>query len=448
MNHLKIAYLDHNLASHRPLRRKLFRARQGSVAVLAAMSAPLLIIAIGLGIEATGWTVSQTELQRTADMAAMAGVLSYSAGSTAQTASLAAAYVAEINGGQGATARTWNATTRTLSDNMVTVAVTAGVKNASDVAFVTTVQATLPLFFSAIALTGTSQTLSATATAELTTSQIGKDCILALDSSSSTSVSTAGIDISNGAAISLPQCGIQINASGADALYLTGGATLTAASVSVVGGYSMNNGASMTVSGSTTTGGAAVTNPYASVAIPTPGSCAGTNAFFNTTISPGTYCNGLTIQYGTVTMNPGVYIVDSGSFTLAGGSTVNASGVTIVLTGTSSSNIATAQIANGTTFNITAPTTGSTRGLAIIQDPRASSTSVSNMAGGTTMNVTGALDVPGSIVDFSNGSSNTSSCTQLIALQIQFTGGAKFGNNCSGTGTSGIAPNTSTSLVE
>lgn len=127
-----------------------------------------------------------------------------------------------------------------------------------------------------------------------------------------------------------------------------------------------------------------------------------------------------------------------------------ANGTTIVLTGTgssSSNNVGTAQIGNGTTIDIVAPTTGPTAGIALLQNPLAG-TAASNLEGGTDLNITGALVFASSVVDFSNGSTSTSSRTQLIAYQVVFVGGARFGNNCGGTGTSGIGATTTTTLVQ
>jgi hypothetical protein len=65
------------------------------------------------------------------------------------------------------------------------------------------------------------------------------------------------------------------------------------------------------------------------------------------------------------------------------------------------------------------------------------------------MNLTGALYFPSQTVVFSNGSSNSSDCTQLIAWRIEFKGGTKFNSNCEGTGTSTIGGGGTTSqLVE
>jgi hypothetical protein len=120
--------------------------------------------------------------------------------------------------------------------------------------------------------------------------------------------------------------------------------------------------------------------------------------------------------------------------------------VTIVLTG-SGSNYASAQIANGTTLNLTAPTSGATAGLAFFQDRQSTISATNSIAGGASFDVTGALYFPSQSVSYSNGTSNPSGCTQLIAWRISYTGGASFKNNCSGTGTTGIGTS-ATSLVE
>jgi hypothetical protein len=63
------------------------------------------------------------------------------------------------------------------------------------------------------------------------------------------------------------------------------------------------------------------------------------------------------------------------------------------------------------------------------------------------MNITGALYFPTETVQFQNGISNPTGCTQLIAGIIRFSGGAQFSNNCAGTGTGSIGGG-ATTLVE
>jgi Flp pilus assembly protein TadG len=437
--------------------KNLFRGKRGTVAVMVAICAPALLMAVGLGIEASGWTAITQRLQRTADMAALAGAYASYAGASAQLSANQAAYTAEINGATGVSStttpstRTWSPQTlptpSVLTDNLIKIQKIPGIKSTSDVAFSATIKDTVPLFFSGEFLSGPNITLSATATAEVTPS--APDCVLALDTSNATGATTAGIDLSNGATVNLNQCGIWVNASGADALYLTGGVTLKAQSVSVVGGDSVTGGSTMTVSGATINGVQVQT--FTSPGLPGIGSCSTypNNATFNTNTAspqPGTYCNGMTISYGTVNLPAGVYVINGGTFNPAGGSTVTGVGVTIVLTG-SPGNIATANIANNVNLTLTAPTSGQYAGVAIMQ-AAGSGIGTSTVAGGANMNITGSMIFPNSLVQFSNGSSNSAACTHLIAFQIQFTGGASFGNSCAGTGTASLGPQGGVSLVE
>ena len=58
------------------------------------------------------------------------------------------------------------------------------------------------------------------------------------------------------------------------------------------------------------------------------------------------------------------------------------------------------------------------------------------MQGGGTQNVTGAIYFPRETVQYSGGSSvGGSNCTQLIADQINFTGGSTFNSSCASAGT-------------
>jgi uncharacterized membrane protein len=114
-------------------------------------------LAIGLGIEASGWSAVQQRLQRTADMAALAGALAYNKGAAASVAATQAAYTAEINGSTGVTSpatQTWLPTPKILLDGSITIREVNGVRNTGDIVFAATIQYTVPLLFSAIALPG------------------------------------------------------------------------------------------------------------------------------------------------------------------------------------------------------------------------------------------------------------------------------------------------------
>ena len=68
------------------------RNRRGSIALWTALTLPGLFAVLALGVEVSTWESTKVALQRTADMAAMAGVMNYNASGNATTASNAAAH--------------------------------------------------------------------------------------------------------------------------------------------------------------------------------------------------------------------------------------------------------------------------------------------------------------------------------------------------------------------
>jgi Putative Flp pilus-assembly TadE/G-like len=448
MSHIKNRTADQEIFTSSKSRKNLFLGKRGTVAILVGLSAPALVLAIGLGIEASGWSAVQQRLQRTADMAALAGALAYNGGASVSVAATQAAYTAEINGGTGVTSpatRTWFSTPKILSDGSITIQEVNGVKNAGDIAFSATVQDTLPLLFSAIALPGPGITLSATAIAELVSGGVGKYCVLVLDPTDQS------LTAANDATVNATQCGIQINSTATSSASVQGSASLHLANfadssttapcsgMSGTGTFGCPNSGSITVTKSDSLGAPPGVNPYAGDAIPAAsGTCLSAGPYHNITIPHGNYCNGLSTDYGTVNLSSGIYFVN-GNFAPAGGTTVNGTGVTIILGGSG-----TAQITNNVTLNLTAPTTGATAGIAII----GTSTSESGIQGGSLVNITGALVFPNSKVQLANGTTTSSPCTQLIAYQVDFEGGASFNNNCAGTGTLPIGASTTAQLVE
>ena len=420
--------------------QRFARDERGVSAIIIGIGLTIMMGGAGLAIDIGLWYNDKRVAQGAADSAAYSAAVDYGAGDTATGATSAAKAIAAQYG---------------LTDGSGGVTVTvnqppkSGPNTGNSSALEVIIKKTETRFFAGLFMN--SAAVSARAVA-IPGSTASKYCILALDPTAATSVSTAGVDISGGATVDASACGFQVNASGPDALYLTGGANLLATNLSVVGNYIVTGGSSMTVTGPKTTSAPAIADPYANVAVPTPGACAATNTYGSGgtfTISPATYCNGLTINGGaTVTMRPGVYIIDRGLFNLTNGANVTATGgVTIVLTSSSGSNYATATIDGGTTLTITAPTTGATKGLAFFQDQRASSSGVDTVTGGANLNVTGALYFPNQVVNYSGGTNTTALCTQLIAYRINYTGGTTFKNSCSGTGVTGIGT-AATTLVE
>ena len=418
--------------------RHLLRDESGATAVVIGLSMTALLGFAGMAVDVGVWYADKRAAQGAADSAAYSAAVDYSAGDTtagAKTAGQAvAAQYGYTNGVTGVTVT-------------VNTPPTSGTHTATTGAMEVIVTKTESLFFSSFFVS--SAKVSARAVATPGTG--GAYCVLALDTSNSTTVSTADVGESGATIVDTSNCGVAINAPGSDALSLTGSSQLKAKTLSIVGNYTVTGGSSVTVTGSKTTGASPVSDPYANVATPSPGTCAPTNSWGNgttATINPGTYCNGLSLAGGaTITMNPGVYVINQGLFNVSNGATVTGAGVTIVLTSSTGSNYATANISGGTTTTLTAPTSGATSGMVFLQDRRDNSGATSSISNGAQLSLTGAMYFPSQQVSFSGGTSTSSQCTQLIAFRVTYSGSATFNNNCTGVGVSGIGAS-STALVE
>jgi hypothetical protein len=406
-----------------PAARKRLCERSGSVAILFALMLTALLGFIALGTEVGFVLLKQRQMQTAASAAALGGATALMTGHP--TAAVEADAIATSAGFQSGT----------VNGVVTTVTVNNPPKAGNHIGAAGYVEVTIlqPQKLPLSALFGvTVWNINARAVAMQGTS--GGDCLLQLDTTGN-----PGLWINEGATVNAGQCGVAVNGSGVNALEVVGGGVLDAASVTVVGTVDSANG-TITSTKAVQTGQSAVTDPYAGVAVPTYSGCTSSQVYWsgNNTFSPGTYCGGMSFsQYGTETLNPGVYIMNGGYFSV-GSVTVNGTGVTIVLTG-SGTNYATMAISGGTT-NLSAPTTGATAGLVFFQDPLAPTGAVNSISGGGTLNVTGAMYFPSEYVEYSNGGAiTTSGCTQLIAATIVFFGGATFNNtSCASAGVSTI----------
>jgi Flp pilus assembly protein TadG len=405
----------------------------GATAVTIAVCMTALLGFAGIAVDVGTWYADKRQAQGAADAAAYSAAISSAAGDSAATTAKVAKAVAKQYG-------------MTDGSGGVTVAVNAPPSKGSNTGTTGAVEVivtkTEPLFFSSFYIS--SATVSARGVA-VAGSSGGKFCMLTLGTSSN-----ALLDMSGNVQLNTPNCGAYINASGSGAVTLSGGSTLTAKNLSVVGGINLGGGGTVTVSGTKSVGVSPMADPYANVVTPAPAACLKTNYQApNTTpvtLQPGTYCNGLSISGGArVTFAPGVYIIDRGQFEDSGGSTVTGTGVTIVLTSSTGAGYAYMSVTGDSTFTVTAPTTGVTAGLAVMQDRRAPTGGHSQVTGNSSTVVTGALYFPTQAIDFSGGV--TSNCLQIVAWQVTLSGNSSMNNNCAGTGVVGIGA-AATTLVE
>jgi hypothetical protein len=405
------------------------RAERGSVAVITAISLTEVVFVL----------LKQRELQATANAASLAGAAAIQSGNTSEITVEADAIAANAGFTNGTSGTTVTVNNPPLSGQK------SGVSTAVEVIIKQPQVLPISNLFNvpswgisgrAVAIAGSN----------------ASNCVLQLDPSGTAAV----VSITNGATITLNSCGLAANGAGASAVQATGGGTLNATTVTIVGGYSLSNGGAINASGGIKTNQAAVSNPYAGTATPTATGCAhgspgnplsiGKTASTTVLSADGAYCGGLLLSNGAkVSMNPGVYIFVGGYIGIAN-STLSGTGVTLVMTG-SGTNYTYFNIDNSSSITLSAPTTGSTAGIVLFQDPNAPTSGSDTFAGGAVVALTGAVYFPNQEVFFNNGASSTSSCTQLIAWRINFNGGTTLNNSCSGTGTIAIGA-TPSKLVE
>jgi hypothetical protein len=309
-----------------------------------------------------------------------------------------------------------------------------------------------------------SATVSAQSTAAIVSNGVAADapCMYILGSTGNT------FTVGNGAVATGSGCGIYINSScnnctvnGQSGLYAAQvTARVNAPVMSIVGSDLVNNGGKLcTAAGSSCTtltpqtGASAAADPFASVAQPSsmPTCTAGSwsSGGTNTTVGPvspaTSVCyNGFSMSNGqSLTLNPGVYYINGGEFSIQGGGTLTAtSGVTIFLTGTGTNyaNYAYVNIANGVTVNMTAQTTGPYEGILFFQDRCPSCTGSpqeSVFAGGSSTTLTGSIYMKNSAVEFDNGSTESSTMA-LVVGSVNFEGGTTVLNQATSQSQTGL----------
>jgi hypothetical protein len=396
----------------------------------------------GLGVDTSNWMMQRRHLQTEADAAALAGAWELSNGGTTTAADAAALREATNNGYSAASATLTPSVSGAIGSRVYKVDMTE-VAN---------------LWLSRIYIKN-SFNIAATASAGEVPG--GSYCALALDPTASGAISTAG-----SANINSTSCGIAANSSSSTSVTVGGSSTLHVGAVTLAGSYQANSGFTYS---SIRTHAATIVDPYASLGLPpstSAATCTGSsctsaaacsnnqrnshnNINSNTTWSmpAGASAVRLCGEYhitsaGTVlTLNPGVYVIDSSTATAlsitSSGSIVGTGGVTIIITNSADTTSTGSINLSGTgQVKITAPTSGTYAGIAIYQDRHVTSGS-NTITGGAGFDVEGAVYTPSGSLTF-GGTSSASTCTQLLAKTVSFQGNPSMNNTCATQGTKSI----------
>ncbi|MCR5876422.1 pilus assembly protein TadG-related protein [Phenylobacterium sp. J426] len=399
-------------------RPNLLNDRSGAAAPATALGLVALLGFAGLAVDLGHGYLQRRSSQHAADSAAYSAAVALTAGAadpTAQAWGVAAEYG--------------------LQPAQVTVNLppVSGAYAGSAGAIEVLVQRPGRRFLAGV-VAGAPQTIRARAVAR--TGRTGDACVVALHANASASASETG-----SADVRLDGCALFANSTSQSALELSGGARLTAKSVNLVGGYSQSSNSTITTTEGVNTGQAAIGDPYEDVGVPPyetscpmNGAKLASGTYGRTDGRPTVYCNGLTINAGaSVTLRPGVHVIDRGALLVNGNATLRGDGVTIVLTSSTGADYATVDIRGGAVVNLSAPTAGPTAGLAFMQDRRAPAWGENKLNGGSSQQIAGALYFPSQTVTFAGGS-ESGGCTQVVASKVHFLGNARLALNCQGTG--------------
>jgi hypothetical protein len=395
--------------------------RRGAVAVLVALMLVVIIGFVSLGTEVVLLLLTARHMQSAADTAALASETARLSGYPANYAQEAFALSAAAGFANGQNGITVTVNSPPASGNYA---------NAADAVEVLIAQPqTLALAQVLYSRTAPPFTVRARAVAHANTNG---SCTLTLDSTGGGSLSMNGTTVAN-----LVGCDSSVNSTSATAVTLAGGATLNTNHLYDSGGYTLNGGAQINATAGITTQAPQTADPYAGYVVPAPGACLKNNYNPPTsiTIPVGTYCNGINVRSGVVlTLNPGVYIIDRGSFSVTGGASVSGAGVTIVLSSSTGANYPTVNISGGATVNLSAPSSGATAGLVFFQDRNAPANGNNRFGGGAGQSITGTLYFPQQSVFFSGGTVSNTTCIQLIAWDLTLDGNTTLEADCAGTG--------------
>lgn len=385
---------------------------RGNLLLMAAAGMTALVGAAGIGVDTVQWYLWKRQMQQAVDTGATAGALALTFGRDHTAAAT------------GELARTVN-TTYTIEaiNNPPTSGSYTGDNGAIEV--IATTSTALP--FSSVFLS-TPPTIRTRAVA--TAVAIGNPCVRAL------ATDGTGIDVFGSALVNLG-CPVSSNSPGGVSVDLSGSSYLNTNLVMSVGGISYSSG-NLPADTSIVTYGLPVEDPLADRNLTWPNGCTANNVHVapseTHTLSPCTYRNGLRIQ-GTVYLEGGIYVISGGSLTINSGAVVRlagSGGVTFVLTGTSSSNVATLSINGGADIDISATTSAENSdfgGILIYQDPIASDLS-HTINGGSNINLEGAIYMPTGDLTYNGDSSQSAQCLLIVTQRVDFGGTNNIENNC------------------
>jgi Flp pilus assembly protein TadG len=420
------------ISSPRKQALRFLEDRRGGAAIVMTLLAPVLIGGMAFGAELGFWELEKRKIQNAVDTAAHAAGTQLRSGLTDDYALKAIARnVAEVGGYEGGAAGI-----------TVVQPPASGAYSGNANALRVTLNHEVPRTFSKVF---SQDPVAFTVSSTALVSAGRPACVLSTHRSASGAISAGG-----STTVNLVGCDIAANSISPSSVSSTGAAAdVNTECLSTVGGVSDPHGNYDLNCPAPITNGPLTADPYASVPEPTCTSYSAGNTFRN---NVGGGAGTLFCWQGVGAINPSVtltsgktYVLHNSNVVLNGGRSITGTNVTLVLTGNSS-----IRLNGNSTLSLTAPTSGTYSGLAIMGS-RTNAIDM-NFSGNNGAFIVGAVYSPNSGSDIIYTGSSTvygaGQCTQVIGGTVTFWGNSNFSTNCALSGTRAIMASQSIKIVE
>jgi hypothetical protein len=400
------------------------RDGSGGIAVMMAVTAPVLLGVMALAADYVHMAKIREELQSAADTAALGAVKEFTlAGSTDnQVESVARSFVL-ANLGQ--TPEEPQAETQMVASKMEAAGddgadvgakgsaapqVSVDIDRKSGSVRVSVEMAWTPLFLHFIGNDVTP--ISISSKARMVSSS--PTCVLGLSKNL-----PSGVTLWRNANLVAKDCSIYSNTETSLGIMVNDNATLEAEVICVAGGYKALSPKS--VKPSPTTDCPPLADPLVARAAPAVGACDHQNLIIinkNVTLDPGVYCGGLMIRgTSTVQLNPGVYIIKDGLFTVSDKASVTGEYVGFYLTG----NATMFSFDSGTTIDLAAPKDGPLAGLLFFEDRKVTPLRIHRIGSNNARRLIGTIYLSQGtlLIDANAPVADNSAYTALIVRSLQ-----------------------------
>lgn len=386
-----------------PQMRKLRADRDGNVALIFALVAPLLLAFVGAGVDYAHYALARAELQEVTDAAAIAGARQYLI--TKDGAKLPEAIAEQA------------AKSKLLASEYGEAAIVNAVADANANSVMVEISYSMtPSFLVSVFKNPIDISVSASAHA----SGSANICIITLNT-----LSRETILLTGDAKISGNKCAVFDNSTNATAIGVYNFAKITSSLTCSSGGY---GGASLNYAPIPLIDCPQRDDPLATRPPPTVGACNHSKfsvSNFTGVLQPGVYCGGLTILGSSnVEFQKGAYVIKDGDMEVLGTSKIFGEEVGFYFTG----NGADLFLNDSAEVSLSAPITGAMAGILIWQDPAGKTAKVFEVASNNVKTLVGTIYLPkGKFLGRANAPvAQSSAYTAIIADRIELLSGVNL----------------------